>query len=324
LKQSWKQRDFRFALNPFRLLYMIHIDLLPRLVLTKNLLPEIYLIVIALVFFNCKSVDRLGSDTQIYKNGEPEGRNEQEFFGEQTNIPENKLADESLIAEKVETILVPAPIRVETESDIPESLPIDELLDSGIDSASPVAQKTVRNYWANPIKKPGGHCLTACKTRFEIAYEDVHGHSFYKDLPDKMATKFYSPQETFNHLYASTSGKHKGWRTLPKKYRGKGGPGAIAFAGMGALVNWFDIWNGGLKPGAVMQVWSKRKGYREVIKGIDEDGFEGFGHSFIFLGYERDEKGEITGLRIADQGYQSHRPLVPRDYDVWWGVNLSI
>ena len=44
----------------------------------------------------------------------------------------------------------------------------------------------------------------------------------------------------------------------------------------------------------------------------------------IFISYVRNEKNEIIGLEIADQGFQSYRPLTPDDYQVWWGVNLSI
>ncbi|MGS0528024.1 hypothetical protein ACU8V7_25350 [Zobellia nedashkovskayae] len=49
-----------------------------------------------------------------------------------------------------------------------------------------------------------------------------------------------------------------------------------------------------------------------------------YGHSFVFISYVRDDKNAIIGLRIADQGFQSYRPLVPRDYEVWWAVNLSV
>ncbi|MFS4446484.1 hypothetical protein [Maribacter sp. 2307UL18-2] len=188
----------------------------------------------------------------------------------------------------------------------------------------PVADQIVRNYTESKNKEPGGDCLGACKARFHRAYKGIHGHPIYKDLPENIATKYYSPQQVFDHLYASTFGPHKGWKTLPRKYRARGGPGAIANAGMGTLVDWFGIWSGELRPGAVMQVWKRKNDYKKVVRGIREKDFDPFGHSFIFLGYERDAHGEVTGLRIADQGYQSYRPLVPRDYEVWWAVNLEI
>ena len=191
-------------------------------------------------------------------------------------------------------------------------------------SKSPVADKIIENYVNSKNKEPGGHCLTVSKRRIEKAYEDVHGHSVYEDLPNSMATRYYTPREVFDYLYVSASGAHKGWRSLPKKYRGKGNAGAIAYAGMGALVDWFGIWSGKLRPGAPMQVWKHRKDYEKVVRGIRNKNFDPFGHSFIFMGYIHDEKNEIIGIRIADQGYQSYRPLLPNDYEVWWAVNLTI
>jgi|GEM_PF-5200674 len=190
--------------------------------------------------------------------------------------------------------------------------------------AYPVAQKIVDNYRASNNREPGGHCLTASKSRFLRAYEDVYGHPVYTDLPDSIATKLYDPVQVFDHLYASTSGMHRGWRSLPKKYRGRGNAGAIAQAGMGKLVNGKEIWEGQLRPGSPMQVWRHEKDYREVVRGINDPDIDPFGHSFIFLSYVRDNRGKIIGIKIADQGYQSKRTLVPRDYEVWWGVNLEI
>jgi len=187
-----------------------------------------------------------------------------------------------------------------------------------------VANRIVEDYLNSNKKQPGGHCLTVSKTRFENAYESVHGHSIYEDLPDSMATDYYTPSEAFHNLYVSAQGTHEGWRTLPIKYRGKGNAGAIAYAGMGTLVDWFGIWSGELQPGALMQVWKRRKDYDLVVKGVNNKNFYPFGHSFIFLGYECDEKNQILGIRIADQGYQSYRPLLPGDYEVWWAVNLNI
>ncbi|MFX0556963.1 hypothetical protein ACOCEA_09195 [Maribacter sp. CXY002] len=187
-----------------------------------------------------------------------------------------------------------------------------------------VANKIIENYLNSTKKQPGGHCLAVSRTRFEKAYEGVHGHSVYEDLPDSMATAFYTPSEVFHNLYVSAQGTHEGWRSLPLKYRGKGNAGAIAYAGMGTLVDWFGIWSGELLPGALMQVWKRSKDYELVVKGVNKKDFDPFGHSFIFLGYVHNDKNEIIGIRIADQGYQSYRPLLPSDYEVWWAVNLTI
>lgn len=194
----------------------------------------------------------------------------------------------------------------------------------GFDTKSRVANRIVDNYINSENKEPNGHCLTVSKKRFEKAYKEVYGHSLYQDLPDSMATRFYSPKQVFNMLYASTSETSQRWRSLPIKYRGKGNAGAIAYAGMGTLLDSLEIWSGQLKPGALMQVWRYKEDYELVVKGVDVKKLDPYGHSFIFISYLRDEKNKIMGLKIADQGFQSYRPLIPRDYEVWWGVNLSI
>ena len=194
----------------------------------------------------------------------------------------------------------------------------------GLADASPVARKIIENYFGSKNKTPGGHCLKVSKSRFEKAYKEVHGHPFYEDLPKSMATSYFSPEEVFDRLYASTSGGHQGWKSLPVTYRGKGNAGALVNANMGTLVDQRGIWDGELRPGALMQVWRYETDYKKVIHGTGDKDFDPLGHSFIFLGYERNKNGKIIGLKIADQGYQSYRPILRRDYEIWWAVNLSI
>ncbi|WP_273566883.1 hypothetical protein [Maribacter halichondriae] len=193
-----------------------------------------------------------------------------------------------------------------------------------LDNISPVADKLVEIYLNSENKEPKGHCLSVSKGRFEQAYKQVHGHSLYQDLPDSMATKLFTPKQVFNLLYSSASETEQGWRSLPEKYRGKGNAGAIAYAGMGTLVDTSAIWSGQLRPGALMQVWRFKEDYEQVVQGVDVKKLDPYGHSFIFISYVRNEKNAIIGLKIADQGFQSYRPLVPSDYEVWWAVNLSI
>jgi len=195
---------------------------------------------------------------------------------------------------------------------------------SDLELNSPVANKIVQNYLNSEIKEPGGHCLAVSKGRFEKAYKEVHGHLPYEDLPDSMATNIYTPKQVFNLLYVTASKPDESWQSLPERYRGKGNAGAITYAGMGTLVDATGIWSGKLKPGALMQVWRYKEDYNEVTLGADVKKLDPYGHSFIFISYVRDDNGKIHGLKIADQGFQSYRPLVPRDYDVWWAVNLSI
>lgn len=188
----------------------------------------------------------------------------------------------------------------------------------------PVARKILENYYGSSDKTPGGHCLVVSKNRFIKAYEDVYGNSFYKDLPSTIATKQLTPNQVFDNLYITATKQDPEWRNLPRKYRAKGNAGALAIAGLGEIVDTEAIWTGRLRPGALVQVWRLKEDYEKVRKGVKILDFDPYGHSFIFLEYERNGKGEIEGMKIADQGYQSYRSLVPRDYEIWWGVNLRV
>lgn len=247
-------------------------------------------------------------------------------LGQQGAVLQDRLHDHDQI--KKVPVLVKAPLVLPKQTGLRlfsgleiNPMSSDEL---ALATASPVARRIVENYFSSKNKKPGGHCLDVSLARFEKAYKDVYGRSFYEDLPKDMGTKYYTPKQVFYSLYNSAYGPHPGWKTLPRKYRGKGNAGAVAMAGMGELVDWFGIWSGELKPGALMQVWKHESDYKKVVSGSGGKDFDPFGHSFIFLGYERDLKGNIIGIKIADQGYQSYRPLLPRDYEVWWAANLTI
>jgi hypothetical protein len=207
----------------------------------------------------------------------------------------------------------------------PQTIFIPEFITPNIlEIKSPVADKIVANYLASQNKEPGGHCLSVSKRRFEQAYKEVHGHLPYQDLPNHMASKRYTSKQVFNLLYVSASDTHRVWRSLPEEYRGKGNAGAIAYAGMGTLVDTSGIWSGQLRPGALVQVWRYKEDYELVVQGVNVKKLDPYGHSFIFISYVRDDKNAIIGLKIADQGFQSYRPLVPQDYEVWWAVNLRI
>ncbi|ASV32236.1 hypothetical protein [Maribacter cobaltidurans] len=209
---------------------------------------------------------------------------------------------------------------VDLKMDIQETL----MDDNSLASSSPVAKKIVENYLNSKNKNPDGHCLDVSRVRFEKAYRQIYGHLPYQDLPKDMGSKFYTPKQVFYLLYVSASDENQGWKSLPEIYRGKGDAGAITYAGMGTLVDTKGIWGGKLKPGALVQVWRFKEDYEKVVQGTDVKKLDPYGHSFIFIRYVRNEKFEITGLIIADQGFQSYRPLVPRDYEVWWAVNLTV
>lgn len=229
--------------------------------------------------------------------------------------------DDTLALKKAFVNLVLAPVKsIETKAD-GFAFPRKPL---HLTPEYPVARQIVENYYKSENKTPGGDCLIISKSRFEKAYEDVYGRSFYKDLPEVMATKQLTPRQVFNNLFATATKADPEWRDLPREYRAKGNAGAVALAGLGQLIDTEGIWSGKLRPGALVQVWRLREDYEKVRHGAEVLDFDPYGHSFVFLGYELDAKGAIKGLKIADQGYQSYRPLVPQDYEVWWGVNLKI
>jgi hypothetical protein len=71
-----------------------------------------------------------------------------------------------------------------------------------------------------------------------------------------------------------------------------------------------------LESGAVIQVWKTEADFESA-----KSGNSAYGHSFIFLNYIYSGSA-ITGMAIADQGYQNEEPLGKNDWGVWIGANL--
>lgn len=258
-----------------------------------------------LLLISCAGTKSIEQDKKIY-------------YGDALNTSINKT---DLPQKKVEINLVLAPVKQIPAKNSDFVFPNKPL---NLIPEYPVARQIVENYYRSSDKTPGGHCLVVSKKRFEKAFEDVYGHSFYEDLPDDIATDELTPNLVFDYLYASATSRNSKWRSLPREYRGKGNAGALAMINFGELVDKEGIWGGELRPGALVQVWRLEADFRKVRRGAEVSDFDPYGHSFVFLNYEIDERGNIEGLKIADQGYQSYRSLVPRDYEVWWGVNLKI
>lgn len=269
------------------------------------ILLVLFFLICPFFFLGCGTSRTFGQDTTAYPAGGSEPR------GNTDTVPQ----------EKAPINLVLAPIKPISTKASDFALPRNPL---HLKPEYPVSRQILENYYKSSDKTPGGHCLAVNKNRFKEAYEDVYGHPFYRDLLDSIATKQLTPHQVFDNLFASASKPDKEWRSLPRKYRAKGNAGALAVAGLGDLIDTEGIWSGELRPGALVQVWRLRKDYEKVRQGAHISDFDPYGHSFIFLNYELDENGVIQGLRIADQGYQSYRPLVPRDYEIWWGVNLKV
>lgn len=72
-------------------------------------------------------------------------------------------------------------------------------------------------------------------------------------------------------------------------YRGTGAAGALVYAGLADFVPEDQIWAGGLKPGAALQVWESRAGFELLQKGppYTEDQMALFGGtSMVFIRYD--------------------------------------
>lgn len=113
---------------------------------------------------------------------------------------------------------------------------------------------------------------------------------------------------------------------IPQVYRGTGAAGALVYAGLGEFVAEGDVWDGGLKPGAAMQVWRSRKAYELLqagsvtLKGgktrpISSDDADFFGTSFVFVRYEGDK---IVVRHFG--GTETHKKS---DFAVWIAANAK-
>jgi len=188
------------------------------------------------------------------------------------------------------------------------------------------------------------HTETACYPsvwkRLLRAFEDIFGKDkapsvFYvKDhiQTDKAGERWYPGGNTKFKILASSEYENPKWKNLPKEFRGKGLPGALEFAGLGILVD--DIWSGELKPGAVLQMWTSQKDFEGIRdgKGFDKESnsflsellnLEDFGHSVIFLGYEKNVFGNISEIRYLDQYGENTVSKNSWKYPVIFGANLN-
>ena len=193
---------------------------------------------------------------------------------------------------------------------------IGDILDAREIAKRAVVHRIVANYAEAQRKgtdQPGGACFAVARERVETATKEVAGESLTEGLaPDDIAT--------FDRLWGVHITPKVEWLKLPEEFRGKGSAGAIAFGGKGQLVDQNGIWSGGLEPGAVIQTWKKASDFTLVKDG---DRPTDYGHSFIFIRYVRQD-GKITGIRIADQGFQSEDTLKKSDYGFWVGANIRI
>lgn len=128
----------------------------------------------------------------------------------------------------------------------------------------------------------------------------------------------WNPNSRFCRIWGSLIQNDGAWSRFPREYRGLGGPGALAMAGWSHIIRGPKIWNGELRPGAVLQAWRKPEFYRAVRNGKKPPGL--LGHSFVFIAYER-TGDRITGLRVADNGYHGNDIVRVTRWPVLVGAN---
>jgi RHS repeat-associated protein len=170
-------------------------------------------------------------------------------------------------------------------------------------------------------------CYPTVWVRLLQAYVDVYGSApsvfnnsgVYQYDEIVGAKRWYPKANTgFSMLFGSIISTKK-WLSLPEIYRGKGAPGAMAFAGLGEMVT--NIWDGSLLSGATLQFWKSNADYLRVQRGETP---KSIGHSAIFLRYQRTFWGSISGIVYADQkGIHSMWNWFFRKYPIAFGANTK-
>jgi len=165
-------------------------------------------------------------------------------------------------------------------------------------------EKLVENYNNTTNKEPGGLCYETCYNRVKVGARAVG-----------VTIPAWNNGSTFSIIWGTLIAQ-KGWEDVPDEYKGRGAAGAMAWAGLATLVDQQAIWRGDLEPGAVIQVWESEAAFENAKAGKSASG-----HSFIFLNYIYSGSA-ITGMAIADQGYEGGAPLPKNEWGVWIGANL--
>lgn len=193
--------------------------------------------------------------------------------------------------------------------------------------ANTVGEQTVTDYEQLPdsLKNIGGLCFKVARKRIDEAFVEVTGKPLYGWLPKTMATKYLTARQVFDWTWNINTQDNQVWRSMPD-LRACGSAGAMKMAGLGDLKGTTQIWSGELLPGAVVQAFMYVADFEKVRYGIDDpklyDNLSGYGHSFIFLEYVYDEYGEITGMKVADQGFMSKIVVNKATFNIWWGANI--
>ncbi len=185
-----------------------------------------------------------------------------------------------------------------------------------------LGEQIVKNYNESNDKQPEGDCFAVAKSRVMAAYQQVNGKSLYDDLPASPINGL-SAKKLFDMLW-NIWYWHNKWLQAPQQYRAKGSAGAVSWAGIASPVDHAQVISGGLKPGAVVQVWQTEQQFTHLRDNHNSLPAGAFGHSFIFLNYHY-EQGNITGMFIADQGtgWDGASPMGINTWGHYSGANFN-
>lgn len=163
-------------------------------------------------------------------------------------------------------------------------------------------------------------CTMATRERIVRGYKLATGRTF--ELPEDRSA------QTFKIILQSIESR---MADIDKEYRGTGAAGALVYAGLATFVNETDIWAGGLRPGAAMQVWGHRNAYVLLQAGVIKDAKTGklrrispddanfYGTSFVFVRY--DDPAKPTRMLVRHFGSDEWKD--PTDYAVWIAANIN-
>ncbi len=171
-------------------------------------------------------------------------------------------------------------------------------------------------------KRSKDTCTIASEERINRGHELATGKKFQL-AKDKS-------QKTFNIILQSIEGR---MGDIDEVYRGAGAAGAMVYAGLATYVPEADIWTGGLRPGAPMQVWGHKDAYNLLRKGVVEYKVKGvtktrpikpndanfYGTSFVFVRYDNPKNPTQMLVRHFD----TPEWVSKTSYKVWVAANLN-
>jgi hypothetical protein len=179
---------------------------------------------------------------------------------------------------------------------------------AGIGEATATIEKTV-------LEGSVRLCYEATEERMRRGHRVATGKPL--ELPEG-ATK-----REFERIIATPT---EGLRSLGEEYRGAGAAGALVYAGLGEFVPEAEIWSGGLRPGATLQVFEHKQAYDLLRRAGDKRknklwqrlGDTAFfsGTSYVFVRYDTK-----TNEKMLVRHFGRLEWVSKREWAVWVAAN---